>query len=94
MARAAHWGWRGEGVAMAQLSADLKLDCRGLACPVPILKLSKAITQIQAGQIIELTATDSGSRDDVPAFCQRTGHALVSSREEAGAFVFYIRKGP
>ncbi|MBI2527275.1 MAG: sulfurtransferase TusA family protein [Candidatus Rokubacteria bacterium] len=79
---------------MAQLSADLALDCRGLACPVPILKLSKAITQIQAGQIIELTATDSGSRDDVPAFCQRTGNALVSTREEGGAFVFYVRKGP
>lgn len=79
---------------MAQTSADLSLDCRGLSCPMPILKLSKAITKLQAGQVVELTATDPGSRDDVPAFCQRTGHALVSTREEAGAFVFYIKKGP
>jgi tRNA 2-thiouridine synthesizing protein A len=79
---------------MAQTSADLVLDCRGLSCPLPILKLSKAITRLQEGQIIELTATDPGSRDDVPAFCQRTGHALVATREEAGAFVFCIRKGP
>lgn len=79
---------------MTQTSADLMLDCRGLSCPMPILKLSKAIVQLQAGQVIELTATDPGSRDDVPAFCQRTGNALVSTREEAGAFFFYIRKGP
>ncbi len=79
---------------MTQLAADLTLDCRGQACPLPILKLSKAITQIQPGQLIELIATDGGSRDDVPAFCQRTGNTLCSSREDGGLFVFYVKKGP
>ncbi len=79
---------------MTQLVADVTLDCTGLACPLPILKLSKAITQIQPGQVIELIGTDSGSKDDVPAFCQRTNHTLLGSREEGGRFIFYIKKGP
>jgi tRNA 2-thiouridine synthesizing protein A len=78
---------------MAEVTADLTLDCTGQACPLPILKLSKAITRIQPGQVVELIATDSGSKDDVPAFCQRTGNTLVSSRDEGGRFVFYVKKG-
>ena len=79
---------------MTQLAATVTLDCSGQACPLPILKLSKAITRIQPGEIIELIATDSGSRDDVPAFCGRTNNTLLSSREDGGRFIFYIRKGP
>lgn len=78
---------------MTQLRADVTLDCTGLACPVPILKLSKAIAGLQAGQIIELIGTDSGSKDDVPAFCQRTNNTLLSTREEGGRYFFYVKKG-
>ncbi len=79
---------------MTQLVADVSLDCTGMVCPMPILKLSKAITRIQPGQVIELIATDSGSRDDVPAFCQRTNNTLLGSREERGRFIFYVKRGP
>ena len=79
---------------MTQLAADVTLDCTGQACPLPILKLSKAIAGMQPGQIIELIATDSGSKDDVPAFCQRTNNTLLASRDEGGRFIFYVKKGP
>ena len=79
---------------MTQLVADVSLDCTGMVGPMPILKLSKAITRIQPGQVIELIATDSGSRDDVPAFCQRTNNTLLASREERGRFIFYVKRGP
>jgi tRNA 2-thiouridine synthesizing protein A len=78
---------------MTQLAADVTLDCTGQICPMPILKLSKAITGSQPGQIIELIATDSGSKDDVPAFCARTNNTLLSTREDGGRFIFYVRKG-
>lgn len=78
---------------MMEPTADLILDCTGQACPLPILKASKAITQIQPGQVLKLIATDSGSKDDVPAFCQRTNNTLLSSQEEGGRFIFYIKRG-
>lgn len=77
---------------MTQITANLTVDCKGMVCPMPILKLSKAITQIQPGQVIELISTDSGTKDDLPAFCKRTNSTLLASREEAGAFIFYVRR--
>lgn len=78
---------------MTEVAADLTLDCTGLACPMPILKLSKALAQSQPGQVIQLIATDRGSKDDVPAFCQRTNNALLGTREEEGRFIYFIKKG-
>jgi tRNA 2-thiouridine synthesizing protein A len=79
---------------MAQVASDVTLDCSGLVCPMPIVRLSKAITRLRPGQVIEIIATDPGSKEDVPAFCQRTKHTLVASREEGGRFIFYVRSGP
>lgn len=78
---------------MTEIAADLTVDCRGLVCPVPILRLSKAITQVQPGQVIELISSDSGTKDDLPAFCKRTNNILLASREEGGLFIFYVRRG-
>lgn len=78
---------------MTEVAADLTLDCTGLACPMPILKLSKAIAQVQPGQVIEMIGTDKGSKDDVPAFCQRTNNTLLATKEEGGRFIFYVKKG-
>lgn len=78
---------------MTPFAGDLTLDCTGQACPLPILRLSKAITQIEPGQVIELISTDSGTKDDLPAFCKRTKNTLLESREEGGRFVFYVKKG-
>lgn len=66
------------------------LDARGLRCPMPILKARKAILEVAVGGTLEVLATDPGSREDFQVFCQTTGHALVSEREENGAFVFVL----
>lgn len=71
---------------------DAELDARGLNCPLPILRAKKAISGLEAGQVLRIDATDSGSVKDFAAFCQQTGHELVRSREEGGDFIFLIRK--
>lgn len=68
------------------------LDAKGLMCPMPIVKLAKKMKELQVGAILELIADDVGSKEDVPAWCQRTGNQLVSQKEEGGAFYFYIKK--
>jgi len=45
-----------------------------------------------AGQVLEMTATDPGSRPDMEAFSRRTGHELLDAKEAGGVFTFYIRK--
>ena len=68
------------------------LDTKGLRCPLPVLRARKSIKGIQPGQVIEIQATDPSSVKDFQAFCETTGHDLLDWREEAGVFVFHIRK--
>lgn len=77
---------------MVELKADMVLDCTGLLCPVPVVKTSKAIKQIEVGQILQMIATDPGAPPDMQAWTRQTGHEMVESHEEDGKFVFYFRR--
>ncbi|MDX2156208.1 MAG: sulfurtransferase TusA family protein [Hyphomicrobiaceae bacterium] len=72
--------------------ADKTLDTRGLTCPLPILKATKAIKDVPAGGTLEVLATDPGSVPDFAAFCSRHRHALLESTERNGVFRFLIRR--
>jgi tRNA 2-thiouridine synthesizing protein A len=69
------------------------LDCRGLLCPMPIVRLSRAMAALAPGERLKLLATDRGAVSDVPAWAQDTGNELLESREEEGALVFVLRRG-
>jgi tRNA 2-thiouridine synthesizing protein A len=71
---------------------DLILDCKGLLCPMPVIKIAKAIKTIAVGQVLEMQATDPGSRPDMEAWTKQTGHELVASHEGNGVFTFYVRR--
>jgi tRNA 2-thiouridine synthesizing protein A len=71
---------------------DSELDASGLNCPLPILRAKKAITALDAGQVLKIIATDPGSVKDFEAFCKQTVNELQSSGEENGKFVFMIKK--
>jgi len=71
---------------------DETLDCTGLMCPMPIVKLAKKMKEMKAGEVLELIADDVGSKEDVPAWCKRTGNELVDMKEEEGKFYYYVRK--
>lgn len=74
--------------------ADKQLDARGLSCPLPVLKARKALKEMQPGQTLELLTTDSGALEDVPQFCDTSGHTLLeSSSPEASIYRFIIRNG-
>jgi tRNA 2-thiouridine synthesizing protein A len=74
------------------ISADQVLDCSGLSCPMPVIKTSKAIKQLEVGQVLKVISTDSGSPPDMAAWSRQTGHELLDSHKENGQFVFYFRR--
>jgi tRNA 2-thiouridine synthesizing protein A len=82
----------GTNVDKDDRTADVILDVRGLYCPMPILKTKKAIDGMDSGQILEVIATDSASKADIPAFLSRVGHELVDAGEKDGIFSFLIKK--
>lgn len=72
--------------------ADLIVDARNLQCPMPVLKISQGIGQIESGQTLELVATDRGSLSDIPAWAKDLGHTLKEQFEEEGEFHFVVEK--
>ena len=72
--------------------ADRVLDCSGLSCPLPVIKTSKAIKEIEIGQVLQMIATDPGAPPDMEAWCRQTGNEMVQSYQENGKFVFFLRR--
>ena len=62
---------------------DVKLDCRGLNCPVPIVRISQAIKKMEASQTLEVEADDPAFGADVDAWVRKMGHELVAFDEGA-----------
>jgi len=77
---------------MSDITPTLELDCRGMNCPLPVLKTKKAIVGLAAGDVLKVIATDPGSVADMAAFSRRTGHEILDQSEGGGEFVFYFRK--
>ena len=79
---------------MSQVNVDVELDCRGMSCPIPILKTKKMIDTMAAGQVLKLLATDPGAVNDVNAWTRRTKNELIDSEidNDNREFAFYLRK--
>lgn len=76
----------------AQVQVDKVLDVKGLLCPLPVIKLSKAIKEVEIGQVVQMLATDPGSRPDMDAWAKSTGHELVDSDVDSDVFRFWVRR--
>ncbi len=75
------------------IDADLVLDLKGLLCPIPVVKMSKAIKEVEVGQVVEASATDPGVMADIPAWCRSTGHELLSmEKQEDKSIVFWVER--
>ena len=74
------------------LPIDKVLDLKGLLCPIPIIKMAKAIKEVQVGQLIEAVATDPGVMADIPAWARSTGHELVTLEKQDRQFRFVVRR--
>lgn len=75
------------------MKIDKVLDAKGLACPLPIVKTKKAMTELETGQILEIHTTDKGAKNDLTAWSKTVGHELLSQKEEDGVLKFWIKKG-
>lgn len=69
-----------------------RLDATGLSCPLPVLRAKKSLRDLDAGDSLEVRATDPSAPKDFAAFCETTGTILDSVTEEGAVFVITIRK--
>lgn len=77
---------------MENIKSNVMLDVKGLACPMPIVKTKKAMTQLESGQVLEIQATDKGSKADMKAWAESSGHQYLGTVEEGEILKHYLRK--
>jgi tRNA 2-thiouridine synthesizing protein A len=68
------------------------VDARGQSCPGPLVALARALKDAASGDLLELLATDPGSKSDVPSWATISGNELIESTEASGQFRYLIRK--
>jgi tRNA 2-thiouridine synthesizing protein A len=78
-------------VAEPDLTAVL-LDATGLTCPLPVLRARKALGQLKSGEVLELHTTDQAALKDIRAFCDATGHSLISQSRIGDRDIAHIRR--
>jgi len=78
---------------MNEIKAVVQVDCSGLQCPGPIMKVFETMNKINVGDIIQVSATDSGFAKDVEAWCRRTGNTLLKTEREGKTNIVYLKKG-
>ena len=71
---------------------DETLDALGLCCPVPVWETAKRVRSMAPGRVIEVLSDDDGVEEDFPAWCARTGNALLALTQEDGVYRALIRK--
>ncbi|UNK19027.1 sulfurtransferase TusA family protein [Paenibacillus sp. N3/727] len=77
---------------MKSIDSNVMLDAKGLACPMPIVRTKKAMKDLEGGQVLEVEATDKGSKADMKAWAESTGHQYLGTIEEGDVLKHYLRK--
>ena len=68
------------------------LDLKGLACPMPVVKMSKGIKTVAIGEIIEAITTDPGALSDFPAWAKTSGNEIVKTDQSTEEIKFYVKR--
>ena len=72
--------------------SEFQLDCRGLLCPLPVIRTQDRLKTLSAGDVLEIVGTDPGVMHDIPAWCRIHGHELLIADEVDEEFIFRIVK--
>ncbi len=81
------------GLAVAPTGVSVDLDCTGLACPGPIMKLQGRVDELQPGDEVLVHVSDPGFALDAPAWAQKNGHELLEIHPEGPGYAARFRKG-
>jgi len=71
---------------------NVKLNLEGLLCPIPVVKVAKAVKDLPIGGVLEATATDPGVLADIPAWARTTGNEVIKIEREGKLVKFQLRR--
>jgi tRNA 2-thiouridine synthesizing protein A len=75
-----------------EIKVDIEMDLKGLACPLPVVRVNQKIKTMQIGQILAAETTDPGAHADFPAWAKTSGNEIVKVEKLDSSSKFYIKK--
>ena len=75
-----------------EIKADKVMDLKGLPCPMPVVKVSKGIKEVEIGQILEAQTSDPGALADFPAWAKTSGNEIIKTDQSDGLITFFIKR--
>ena len=72
--------------------AEIKVDCRGETCPVPLVEVRKAVRKASPGDVIEVTGTHPASKKEIPMAVEALGLELLSVEGTDTDWTIQIRR--
>ncbi|MBQ9396499.1 MAG: FAD-dependent oxidoreductase [Proteobacteria bacterium] len=76
-----------------QAPTSLEIDCCGMQCPGPLLKVYETVKSMKDGDTLKVSASDPGFSRDIESWCRRTGNTLVDNIAENGKYSVTLKKG-
>ncbi len=70
----------------------IQVDARRLLCPMPVIRLQDAVITAATNDIIEITCTDPGAKNDIPAWCRINGHQVESITDRDYEIIIRVKK--
>lgn len=74
------------------MNYDVYVDATNMRCPMPILYAKKALSKMQAAQVLRIDTTDAHAIQDIALFAQQTGHTLLQQHTQAESTAHWLRK--
>jgi tRNA 2-thiouridine synthesizing protein A len=74
------------------IEAAKVVDARAMACPGPLLEAKKSIGDVQVGEVLEIWSGDAGTKNDMPRWCEKVGHAFLGCTPAEGYDRLFIRR--
>jgi tRNA 2-thiouridine synthesizing protein A len=68
------------------------LNANDLNCPLPLLKTKLSLSELNSGEILEITATDPTSWEDFTSYAKISGNKLIHAEKKDEKFVYRIEK--
>ena len=75
-----------------EIKPDKVMDLKGLPCPMPVVKVSKGIKEVEVGQVIEAQTTDPGALTDFPAWARTSGNEILKTDQDGNVITFFIKR--
>ena len=72
--------------------SEIKVDCTGETCPVPLVETRKALRKAKEGDIVEVIGTHSASKKEIPMAVKALGLEMMDIQEKDGIWKIKIRR--